>query len=124
MKVKELINILSQVDPEKEVIIKYTDHTDYTYTFDFGFDDEDVFINTEGSPYGDDDFENDAEDSMTEASDDPHNVTSNPVVDENKLSLPTSLNEKLAEISPSTSRRSFDIRSRRRRHNRSSLNVY
>ena len=57
MKVKELINILSQVDPEKEVIIKYTDHTDYTYTFDF--DDEDVFINTEGSPYGDDDFEND-----------------------------------------------------------------
>jgi len=59
MKVKELINILSQVDPEKEVIIKYTDHTDYTYTFDFGFDYEDVFINTEGSPYGDDDFEND-----------------------------------------------------------------
>jgi hypothetical protein len=37
--------------------------------------------------------------------------------------LPDSLNEKLAQISPSTSRRSFDIRSRRR-HNRSSLNVY
>ena len=59
MKVKELINILSQVDPEMEVIIKYTDHTDYTYTFGFGIGIEDVFINTEGSPYGDDDFEDD-----------------------------------------------------------------
>jgi hypothetical protein len=37
--------------------------------------------------------------------------------------LPDSLNEKLAQISPSNSRRSFEIRSRRR-HNRQSLNVY
>jgi hypothetical protein len=37
--------------------------------------------------------------------------------------LPDSLNEKLAQVSPSNSRRSFEIRSRRR-HNRNSLNVY
>ena len=35
MKVKDLINRLSQCDPETQVTLEFTDHTDYLYFFDF-----------------------------------------------------------------------------------------
>jgi len=35
MKVKDLINRLSQCDPEAQVTLEFTDHTDYLYFFDF-----------------------------------------------------------------------------------------
>lgn len=35
MKVKDLINRLSQYDPETQVTLEFTDHTDYLYFFDF-----------------------------------------------------------------------------------------
>ena len=35
MKVKDLINRLSKCDPEAQVTLEFTDHTDYLYFFDF-----------------------------------------------------------------------------------------
>ena len=35
MTVKDLINRLSQCDPEAQVTLEFTDHTDYLYFFDF-----------------------------------------------------------------------------------------
>lgn len=79
----------------------------------------------EGSPQDEEEEvdEHDAEDNLTDIPDGSHDETSNPVMDEKQYPLPATLNDKLSQISPSSSRRSFEIRSRRR-HNRSSLNVY
>jgi len=42
MKVKELIEKLSKMDSELEVVIKYIDHTDWTY--ELPLRDQDVYI--------------------------------------------------------------------------------
>ena len=39
MKVKELIELLKQHDPESNVMIDFTDHTDWRYTIDLKAED-------------------------------------------------------------------------------------
>ena len=61
MTVKELIDYLTQFDPETKIVTSITDHTDYVLTLPFDLDD----VSLEDELYGDnvsDDFENDFND--------------------------------------------------------------
>lgn len=81
------------------------------------------FLIPDGCPQEDDDDDDiEFDDShLTDIAEEPEN-SDDPSATTNII-LPESLNEKLAQISPSDSRRSFQIRSRKR-HNRQSLNIY